>query len=70
MNKTSKPISPPSTTGEIRPNQPLSTGKKLLLSSSPSAPQAKPETTAKSAAAAAERDKKLDLILHRFAKLL
>jgi hypothetical protein len=32
--------------------------------------QNKPQVTAKSASEAAEREKKLDLILHRFAKLL
>ena len=70
MNKTPKPNSatvPRATKGSF---QPLLSGKKTppLLAQSPNPTKA--ELAPKSASEAADRDKKLDLVLHRFAKLL
>jgi hypothetical protein len=70
MNKTPKfnpATAPGATKGQF---QPLLSGKKAppLLAQAPKPTKA--ELAAKSASEAAERDKKLDLVLHRFAKLL
>jgi len=70
MNKTPKPnpATAPCATNGATP--PLLAGKKVppLLTQTPKPTKA--ELAAKTAFEAAERDKKLDLVLHRFAKLL
>ena len=70
MNKAPKPNPATALSATNGPIQPLSSPKKTppLLTQAPKPTKA--ELAAKNASEAAERDKKLDLVLHRFAKLL
>ena len=70
MNKTPKPNPAPAPGAADAAFQPLSGGKKSPRLPAHAAKPAKPGLSAKGSIEAAERDKKLDLILHRFAKLL
>jgi hypothetical protein len=73
MNKPSKPKPAPAASTPQGTIQAISNGKKATppaqaTASAPTTTSA--EQAAKDAAEAAERDRKLDLVLHRFAKLL
>jgi len=70
MNKTPKPNPATAPVAANSAFQPLSSGKKLPPLPNQAPKPTKAELAAKSASEAAERDKKLDLVLHRFAKLL